>query len=345
LWPTAAGNGLSATQNIYKYAYSQHTGDWTTALLAVDNPITAAAASGAPFSGCNINGTLTSNQLPCSRLGGNTMFNSQFAALVVQRSIGGGSYNGMQVNVRKAMTHGVQFDFNYTWSHCIDLTSGAESSGSGFILNPYAQNQSKAACDYDARQVASALAVAQLPFGQNRLLMNTSNKLLNGLFGGWEINSVLTVDSGFPMSVSNGGVYPTEWNQSGYATQIAPLPAFETTENAPSATPNLKGGPNLFANPQAAFNAFAQTPAGQTGNRNIIRGQGPFSLDMDLGKRFNLYKIKDQQHTLQFRAEGFNITNSVRFNAASLNIATQSKFGQFSSTYGNPRVFQFRRAL
>jgi hypothetical protein len=119
------------------------------------------------------------------------------------------------------------------------------------------------------------------------------------------------------------------------------LPAFLTTENAPSATPGLKGGPNIFANPQAAFLAFAQTPAGQTGSRNVIRGQGPFSLDMGLGKRFNLYKIKDQQHTLQFRAEGFNITNSVRFNAASLNIATQSKFGQYSSTYGSPRVFQF----
>ena len=341
LWPTAAGNGLSATQNIYQYAYLKHPGDWTTALLAVDNPIAAATASGAPYSGCNISGTLTSTQLPCSRLGGNTMFNSQFAALTVQRSIGAGSYNGMQVNLRKAMTHGVQFDFNYTWSHCIDLTSGAESSGSGFILNPYAQNQSKAACDYDARHVVSALAVAQLPFGKGRLLMNTSNKLLNGLFGGWEINSVLTVDSGFPLSVSNGGVYPTEWNSSGYATQITALPAFLTTENAPSATPGLKGGPNIFANPQAAFLAFSQTPAGQTGSRNVIRGQGPFSLDMGLGKRFNLYKIKDQQHTLQFRAEGFNITNSVRFNAASLNIATQSKFGQYSSTYGSPRVFQF----
>src|SRR5262249_30110390 len=107
-WPNAAGNGLSATQNIYKYAYLAHPGDWTTALLAVDNPITATTAAGAPFSGCNLAGALTSSQLPCSRLGGNTMFNSQFAALVGFRSIGAGNYNGLHVTVRKALSHGVQ---------------------------------------------------------------------------------------------------------------------------------------------------------------------------------------------------------------------------------------------
>ncbi|HEY1760575.1 MAG TPA: carboxypeptidase-like regulatory domain-containing protein [Bryobacteraceae bacterium] len=341
LWPNASANGLTATQSVYEYAYLKHPGDWTTALLAVDNPISAATAAGAPYSGCNINGTFTSTQLPCSKLGGNTMFNSQFAALTMQRSIGKGDYNGLQINLRKAMKHGVQFDFNYTWSKCMDLTSGAESSGGGFIENPFDQNQARARCDYNSTNVFSMLAVAQLPFGKGKALMNTSNHLLNGLFGGWEINSVLTADSGFPLSVSNGGVYPTEWNQSGYATQTGIVPAFDTTSNAPSATPGQKGGPNIWSNPQAAFLAYSQTPAGQTGQRNGIIGQGPFEIDLGVGKRFNLYRIKDQQHTLQFRAESFNVTNTVRFNGASLNIATQSKFGQYSSTYGTPRVFQF----
>jgi hypothetical protein len=76
--------------------------------------------------------------------------------------------------------------------------------------------------------------------------------------------------------VSNSGVYPTEWNSSGYATQIGPLPAFDTTENAPSASPNQKGGPNIFADPALAYAAFTQTAAGQTRSRNDIIGQGPF---------------------------------------------------------------------
>lgn len=345
LWGNAAGNGLTATQNVYEYAYLKHPGDWTTALLAVDNPISATAAASAPFSGCNAAGILTKTQLPCSRLGGNSMFNSQFAALVGFRSIGEGSYNGMHVQLRKAYSHGVQFDFNYTYSKCIDLSSAPESSGSGsgFILNPYDQNQNKAVCDYDATNVFSALAVAELPFGQGRALLNTTNKFVNGVFAGWQLSGVLTEASGFPVSVTNGGVYPTEWNSSGYATQIGIVPGPVTTENAPSAAPNQAGGPNLFSNPALAYAAYGQTAAGQTGQRNGIRGEGPFSLDMGLAKRFHLFNFHDQPHTLQVRAEGFNVTNSVRFDpaSASLNIANQAKFGQYTSTLGSPRVFQF----
>ncbi len=345
MWPTAAGNGLTATQNIYKYAYLEHPGDWTTALLAVDNPITAAAATSAPYSGCNLAGALTSTQLPCSRLGGNTMFNSQFAALVAWRSMGRGDYNGLHVTARKTFKHGVQFDFNYTFSKCLDLSSAPESSGSssGMILNPWDPNQNWGLCNYNESSLVSALAVAQLPFGKGQPLMNTNNRVLNALFGGWQVSTVITAGAGFPTSVSNGGVYPTEWNSSGYATQIGALPAFDTTSNAPSASPNQKGGPNIFANPALAYAAFSQTAAGQTGSRNDIIGQGPRDIDLGIGKRFHLFDFHDHPHTLQFRAEAFNVTNSVRFDPASanLNIATQAKFGQYTTTLGTPRVMQF----
>jgi hypothetical protein len=343
LWGSAAGNGYTATQNVYLDAYSKHTGDWTTALLAVDNPISATAAASAPFSGCNAAGTLTSTQLPCSKLGGNSMFNSQFAALVGFRSIGGGNYNGLHVTVRKTFSRDYQFDFNYTYSKCIDLSSGQESAGSssGFILNPYDQNQNRGVCNYDETSLFSALAVAHLPFGQGKMLLNTSNKFVNGVFAGWSINSVFTAGTGFPMSVTNGGVYPTEWNSSGYATQVGIVPSEKTTLNAPSATAGQAGGPNLFANPYLAFAAYAQTPAGQTGQRNGIRGEGPFSLDLGLSKRFHLFNFHDQPHSIAFRAESFNTTNTVRFDAANLNIANQNTFGKYTSTLGSPRVFQF----
>jgi hypothetical protein len=343
LWGSAAGNGYTATQNIYLNAYSKHTGDWTTALLAVDNPISATAAAAAPFSGCNAGGTLTSTQLPCSKLGGNSMFNSQFAALTGWRSIGGGNYNGMHVTARKTFSKDYQFDFNYTWSKCIDLSSGQESAGagSGFILNPYDQNQNRGVCNYDETSLFSALGVANLPFGRGKMLLNTNNKFVNGVIGGWSVSGVFTAGTGFAMSTSNGGVYPTEWNSSGYATQVGIVPAESTTRNAPSATPGQAGGPNIWSNPTAAFLAYAQTPAGQTGQRNGIRGQGPFTLDMGLSKRFHLFNFKDQPHTILFRAEGFNISNTVRFDAANLNISNQNTFGKYTSTLGNPRVFQF----
>src|SRR5262249_12998712 len=103
------------------------------------------------------------------------------------------------------------------------------------------------------------------------------------------------------------------------------------------------GGPNIFADPQSAFNAYSFTIAGETGQRNGIRGDGVFSIDAGIGKRFHLFNYKDQPHTLQFRAEGFNITNTVRFdvNSAGLNAANQAKFGRYTDQFGSPRVFQF----
>jgi hypothetical protein len=344
LWGAAAGNGFTATQNIYQDAFKGQPGNWTTSLLSLDQSKTPAQLAAAPFSGCNPAGVLTSTALPCSKLGPYTMFASQFIALPVLRSIGGGSYNGMHVTVRKAFSKGYQFDFNYTWSKCEDLGSSPESSGtSGFILQPYNQNLMKAVCNYDATNVFSALGTANIPLGKGQAFLNTSNWLVNGIFGGWQLTGVLTASSGFPTSVTAGGVYPTEWNSAGYATQTGIVPAYTTSQNAPSASTGGAGGPNLFANPAAVYAAYSETAAGQIGQRNGIRGQGPFSVDLGLGKRFHLFTYRDQPHTLLFRAEGFNISNSVRFDASgsNLNINNQAKFGQYTQTFGSPRVFQF----
>ena len=83
--------------------------------------------------------------------------------------------------------------------------------------------------------------------------------------------------------------------------------------------------------------------AGFIGQRNGIRGEGPFSIDLGLSKRFKLFTFREQPHSLQLRAEGFNITNSVRFDAssASISYSNPNKFGQYSNTFGSPRVLQF----
>jgi hypothetical protein len=333
MWPGAAGNGLTATQGVYTQ-YLASGGDWTTALLNVDVNCTPS----------------------CSKLGPYSMWNAQYAALYAFRSIGQGNYNGLHVTLRKAFSHGVQFDFNYTWSKCEDLGSSPESIGAvdplGSIYNGFSQGLNKSVCDYDMTHIFSSLGVFELPFGKNRAFMAHANKFVDALLGGWQVSTVLLADSGLPVSVQNGIGFPTVWDFTGFATQTGALPAMTTSLNAPSAVPGTPGGPNIFANPAAALAAFTPTLAGQIGSRNVIRGQGPFSLDMGLSKRFYLFSYKDQPHTLQLRGEAFNITNSVRFDPNSqanvnsndggiMTLADPSKFGQYTNTLGSPRVFQF----
>jgi hypothetical protein len=128
-----------------------------------------------------------------------------------------------------------------------------------------------------------------------------------------------------------------------YAIQTGAIPAYQTTKNGPAPTKSGKSGPNLFTDPGAVFAAYNLPLAGDSGQRNGIRGDGYYGIDLGIGKRFQLFTLKDVAHSIQFRAESFNVTNSVRFdpNSASVNILNPARFGQYTGTLTRPRVFQF----
>jgi hypothetical protein len=142
--------------------------------------------------------------------------------------------------------------------------------------------------------------------------------------------------SGFPVTVDNGfSNFPTNFEMEGNADQIAPVKTgvfFNT------------GTPNIFANGPAAINSFAPAYAGQSGQRNTIRGDGYFGLDLGLAKRWTMPWSEKQ--SLQFRWEVFNITNSVRFDVQSsllsnsLGLGSGSSFGNYSGLLTNPRIMQ-----
>jgi len=322
LFPGYAGGGLTATQNIYQNAWSQNPASDTTALQVID----------ASATGCS----------PCSILGPNALYNPQYVALTAFRSIGSGSYHAFEATVRKQYSNGLQFDLNYTLSKCMDLGStresdgpnGPQGTGLGLIQNPWNAGQEKAVCDYDVRNLVSAFMVAELPFGHGHYLGGTSNKFWNAVIGGWQLSTIWRQSSGLPIGVNNGGYWPTNWNYPPFATQIGQVQQ-GTTNNSPT------GGPNMFPNPTAAFNAFELTFPGQSGSRNTLRGDGFFTIDAGLSKRFHMFY--NEKHSFQIRAEAFNITNSVRFdvNQMSLSLSNSVAFGKYNGTLNTPRVIQF----
>ena len=331
LWPTAAGKGLTATQAIYNI-YKAQGGDYTSGLYELDVP---------------------GGSLCCSVLGPYAIFNSQFGSVAAIRSRGTGSYHGMQWTLRKRFAAGLQFDFNYTYSKSIDLGSLPENYATQpaiipnrvatTIINSWFTNDMKAVSDYDVQHLFSALWVAELPFGKGKPIARNANAMLNQVIGGWSLNGVFRNSSGLPVGVLAAGIWPTNWEVGSYAIQTGVVPAPQTTTNGPAPTKSGKPGPNLFVNPATAMAAYGLPLAGDSGQRNGIRGDGYFGIDLGIGKRFNLYTIHDVPHTLQFRAESFNVTNSVRFDPydANLSILNPARFGQYISTLTKPRVFQF----
>jgi hypothetical protein len=120
---------------------------------------------------------------------------------------------------------------------------------------------------------------------------------------------------------------------------VGVVPAPHTTKNAPAVSG--KGGPNVFANPGPAAAAYDYTGIDEAGQRNGIRGDGTFAINLGVAKRFIM--PYNEKHSLQLRWETFNLTNSVRFDifTASLNISSLASFGKYTSTLGGPRQMQF----
>jgi hypothetical protein len=265
-------------------------------------------------------------------------------------SIGNSSYHALQMNVRKQMSRGFQFDFNYTWSKSIDITSAASRVGFSVygyqnvglvgtrIANAFSPNLARAVSDFDATHQFNLNWIAELPVGKGRALAGNANAVLNAFIGGWQTSGVARWTSGFPFSVDGGQRWPTDW----FLTAIAQM-----TTRPRTGTFKRKGRVDLFANPAAAQADFTEPLPGGVGSRNVLRGNGYADWDMSLYKSWKMpYR---ETHSVQFRWDVFNVPNLTRFNAQSVgssalltSLAQQStNFGAYTSLLTQPRVMQF----
>ncbi|MCP5119212.1 MAG: hypothetical protein GY953_51075, partial [bacterium] len=274
-------------------------------------------------------------------LGDHAFFNEQFSALTAWSSIGHGDYHAAQLTLRKRWSQGFQFDLNYTFSKSLDLASNAQSVNSfdGFIVNSWSPHQLKAVSDYDMRHQVNAFWVAELPFGRGKKFGANWNGVVDNILGGWQISGLWRQTSGLPtLGVFNGRQWPTNWNVTGFATQTGPTPVQGVFKDAQAVAGDP--GPNIFQNPATAIESYSPSDPGESGQRNGPRGDGYFTLDFGVTKRWTLPM---ENHALQFRWEIFNITNSVRFDPynAQPTLSDVGSFGKYEDTSTNPRVMQF----
>jgi len=341
-------------------AYDLYSGflfNETTALSAIDyagsdfNQSSVAGIAGMTpgLAGCTYsNGNSCSlNHYP-TIFGPNAYFNSQFHSLYAWRSIGNANYNALQVSLRKHMSGGVQFDVNYTFSKSIDLSSSAErvlpyngvSGGiGGNIVNSWSPNQQRGISDFDNTHQLNTNFVVELPFGRGKYVAPNASGVANAIVGGWSLSGLARWSSGFPLTIGNGGTWPTNWQLQGAATQIGPVHTGVTKQSSefPSQVPNIFVDPNG----PTGIGAFRHDFPGESGGRNQIRGPGFAGLDAALSKSWKMPYA--ESHLLKFRWEVFNVLNHPEFdvNTVTNEIDQQGSFGAFSGLLTNPRVMQF----
>jgi len=276
-----------------------------------------------------------------SIFGPNAYFNSQFHSLYAWRSVGNANYHAMQVNLRKRMSHGVQFDFNYTYSKSIDISSDAERIGAwsglgGQVINSWAPNSLRAVSDYDITHQFNTNWIFEMPFGRGRWIGRNSHGAAEAIIGGWQLSGLARWTTGFPVSISNGATWPTNWQLGGDATQIGP--AHPHTTLRPDGTVNLF--PTDLPVTDIGLGPFRHDLPGESGNRNTIRGPGFAGLDLGLSKRWKMPFGESQN--LLLRWEVFNVPNLKRFDVQTITTdISSSSFGAYSGMLTNPRVMQF----
>ena len=271
-----------------------------------------------------------------------TFFNPQYSSLYAWRNVGTTSYNALEVTVRHAMTHGFQFDANYTYSKSLDLSSDANRIGAwgglgGQITNAWEPYQLRGPSDYDLRHQFNTNFIINMPFGRNRMIAHDANKALDAVIGGWQLSGLYRITSGFPVNVGNVFGFPTDWQLTGLAYQTAPV----KTGIYPIIDGNGNSNISMFANGVNAISSFTAAFPGFSGARNQIRGEGYRGLDLGLSKRWLM--PWSERHSLQLRWEVFNVTNTPIFNVqtAALALFEGPVFGNYTSLLNQPRVMQF----
>ena len=345
MWATAAGTNpvlgpLTATQ-VWGLDYqgdpaksikgNSNQGDATNTLNNADN------ASNCSTAGTVFKSSGAVSKIACGVQGPWMVFNPQFSALSTWSSVGSGAYHGLQVSVRKRFSSGLQFDVNYTFSKSMDLGSSQENGGSfsGVIINTFNLSEQRAVSNYDTTHQLNSYAIYQLPFGRGRKYGNNMNRIADAFVGGWQVSTIYRQTSGLPFAPSDGARWATNWEIStGVEPNGNPIPPVVNTGKAIG-----ESGPNLWANPAAAFAAFREAFAGEAGMRNTLRGAGLFNIDSGVFKAFTM--PYSEHHKLQIRWESFNLTNSVRFNPSAGDLLTSSTFGKLTSTLTQPRQMQF----
>ena len=322
--PGDSVNGsYTATQAVYDM-WTCYVGNETSALFNLDVPDLCVPS--------------------CSALGPYAYFDSQYSSLYAWRSIGSAAYNGLQLTTRHK-GHGLDFDFNYTYSKSIDVGSNAERinefEGGGFasqVINSWSPGQLRAPSDYDTTHQFNSNWVWELPVGRDKRFGSGMHGASQALLGGWTLTGILRWTSGYPFTVEPGlGFWATNWQLTSADVLVGPAPTTGRFTD-PSGNPNVfKGDPTQVAT------VFRHAYPGESGERNNFRGPGYFGLDSGLAKMWNI----TEHQNLRFSWEVFNSTNTPRFDVGSMqnvgnnSVASGSTFGEYTKTMTLPRIMQF----
>lgn len=281
--------------------------------------------------------------------------NATLTNIIRVSSASNSSYNALWVAANKRLSHGLQFNANYTYSHSIDYNSLSAQPGVTFVGGVSVQDSNnirndRGSSDFDVRHRFAINWLYELPFKGNRLK------------AGWQISAITQWQTGNPIFITSGSTplcpdQPTP-KSAGCGSDLTSLTGLSTVRPDVTGPIQKVGNPsrwftNTVCNPVVTPAGAGSCPAGAAftlpvnsagvyhfGNlgRNSLIGPGFSNTDFSLLKNTKL----TEKTNLQFRAEFFDIFNHPNFgqpgsvaspNSTSFGVITNTRFptGDFGS--------------
>jgi hypothetical protein len=251
-------------------------------------------------------------------------------------------FDGLEAQVEKRMSRGLQVQGSYTWSRAIDGGDGSIASDSFVNSIPallyFLPKYRRAPADFNITHNLTVNYLWNVP------TFNSLQGPLSWVAKGWQLGGIMQIRSGMPFTPLIGGdplgltdsaafAYPNRITGPGCSPPVNPgnPNSYIKTQcfTLPVVTPSLASlcvpfAPNGVVAPGTCSNLLG------TGGRNEIYGPGLVDFDFSVVKDSHIRENLD----LQFRAEMFNIFNRVNFNPPLVNNVLFNQDGSVNPAAG-----------
>ena len=251
---------------------------------------------------------------PCMRV------NPNLGIIGLTTNSASSTYNALQASLTKRLSGNFSAGLHYTWSTLIDdVTDVIPASTSEFSRSQdsFDRRADRARSGYDRPHRLTGNFVYELPFYQHQ--SGSTGKF----FGGWQLNSFFSFQSGAPFTVTLGS------DPTGSGNPIRPN--LNTNLDLSNMTINeilAAGGAKLFRDLSSVQRV------GNAG-RNILRSDSLNLVDFGVIKNTRL----SENVRIQVRADMFNSLNSRNFGIPNGVITSGANFlNQWATNGGNRRV-------
>jgi hypothetical protein len=247
-----------------------------------------------------------------------------FGSNAYEKTIANSAYHSFQASLRHNSARG-EFLFGYTFSKCLDNSSGLEDP-----TNPFNPRISRGLCLFDVQHNFVASYSAYLPFDR---LLHANNGWSKKVAGGWQITGITTFATGLPVQLSEGNDVSLTGS---IGTDIPNFTPGKLINDSNPRHESLDPVTGAVINPYFTTSLFSKEQPGQIGNANrrFFHGPGLNNWDMGLLKTTNFTESK----SLELRLEAFNIFNHAQFQNPNGSIDS-TNFGRITAANA-PRILQ-----